>query len=113
MNPSVRKDVAGLSVEIDMLVEKGLLPIGKFVTLETINPIYHGRLVCVTPSYYMLAECSWLGDAGQRAEYEKGALPAEANYMGGTDVAPVLIERTACLTGPYLAHENLQHRLSA
>lgn len=91
---------AGMSVEIDQLVERGLLPVGEFVTIETINPIYHGRLVGVTPSFYMLSECSWLGDLGQRSAYEAGADPVEANYMGGTSAAPKLVERSSCVLGP-------------
>lgn len=89
----------GMAVEIDQLVEAGLLPVGKFVTVETINPIYHGRLVAVTPSYYFLSEASWLGDCGQRADYQHGKEPAEANYMG--DNLP--IERSSCVLGPQLA----------
>lgn len=91
--------IRGMSVEIDQLIEAGLLPIGKFVTIETINPIYHGRLVAVTPSYYYISEASWLGDLGQRADYQRGTAPAEANYMG--DMLP--IERTACVLGPQIA----------
>lgn len=94
-----KQSVSGLSVEIDSLIERELLPVGRFVTIETINPIYHGKLVAVTPSYYFLSEASWLGDCGQRAEYQSGAAPTEANYMG--DVLP--IERTACVLGPQLA----------
>lgn len=102
MKNSIKQDAnvaAGLSVEIDQLIESGLLPVGKFVTIETINPIYHGRLVAVTPSYYFLSEASWLGDMGQRADYARGHPPTEANYMG--DMLP--IERTACVLGPQLA----------
>lgn len=91
--------ITGMSVEIDQLIEAGLLPVGKFVTIETINPIYHGRLVAVTPSYYFLSEASWLGDLGQRANYQRGTPPVEANYMG--DMLP--IERTSCVLGPQLA----------
>lgn len=90
-------------VEIDELIALGVLPVGKFVTVETINPIYHGRLVGVTASYYLLSECSWLGDCGQRADYESGTPPAEANFMGGTEKNPVIIERSSCVLGPCLA----------
>ena len=104
MKNNEKKHVAaGLSVEIDHLTERGLLPIGQFVTVETINPIYHGRLIAVTPSYYLLSECSWLGDLGQRAEYEKGTPPVEANFLGGTAETPKFIERSSCILGPCLA----------
>ena len=71
-----------LSVETDRLIEAGILEIGKFYTLETIAPIYHGRLVAVTPTFLITEDTSWLGDLGQRSEYESGASPAEANWVG-------------------------------
>ena len=102
MKTPQRKHLAAqLSVETDSLVEQGLLPIGEFVTLETINPIYHGRLVAVTPSYYIMSGVSWLGDLGQRAEYESGSQPTEANYIGGTDARPWFCERSCVLTLKY------------
>lgn len=88
---------AGLAVEIDALVERGIIKIGAFYTVESINPIWHGRLVAVTPSFYMLADASWLGDVGMRADYESGAPPAEANYIGGTEENPFMVERSANL----------------
>ncbi len=72
----------GISVELDRLVESGMLEIGKFYTLETIAPIYHGRLVAVTPTFFVTEETSWLGDTGLRADYESGAAPVEANWVG-------------------------------
>ena len=96
-NSEKKNHIAGMSVEIDQLVEAGILPVGKFVTVETINPIYHARLVGVTPSYYLLSECSWLGDVGQRAAYERGEKPVEANFMGGTGEKPIFIERSSVL----------------
>ena len=72
----------GISVELDRLIEAGVLEVGKFYTLETINPIYHGRVTLITPTFIVTEETSWLGDCGQRSEYESGAEPAEANWVG-------------------------------
>lgn len=102
-NEKTRENIIKNLVEIDELVALGVLPIGSFVTVETINPIYHGRLIGVTASYYLLSECSWLGDCGQRADYERGTPPTEANFMGGTSEHPVLIERSSCVLGPCYA----------
>ena len=76
------ESLQGISVEMDRLVEAGVLEIGKFYTIETIAPIYHGRLVAVTPTFFVTEETSWLGDVGQRSEYESGAAPVEANWVG-------------------------------
>jgi hypothetical protein len=110
MKTSNRKNVVEhLSVETDKLLELGLLPVGEYVTVETINPIYHGRLLAVTPSFYVMADVSWLGDLGQRAEYESGSQPVEANYIGGSDERPWFCERSCVLT---LKHAPIQKPLS-
>ena len=76
------KALAGIAVELDRLVESGLIELGKFYTIETIAPIFHARLVAVSPTTLVCEECTWLGDLGQRAEYESGRNPVEANFYG-------------------------------
>ena len=87
----------GLAVETDTLIEQGVFTIGDYYTVETVNPIYHGKLLAITPSFYILEEACWIGDCGNRTAYETGTPPAEANYMGKS---PLLIERSACVLGP-------------
>jgi hypothetical protein len=105
-----KNNLPSLSVEIDALLEAGMLELGAFYTIETINPIYHGRLIAVTPSYYVLTESCWIGDTGLRTEYENGTPPAEVNPLHSTEQRPQLIERSAVLT-IQKAHPYLQRKL--
>lgn len=65
--------------------EKSLWPReGEWVTIVTAAPIYHGRLVAITPCDYVLEDASWVVETGRLSEYVKAPdkTATEAEYVG-------------------------------
>jgi hypothetical protein len=73
------------AVADDQNMEKGIHPrIGEWYAFVTVGPIYHGLLVAITPTHYILKEMSWVCDTGRLNEFvtnpKKNA--KEVEYVG-------------------------------
>ncbi len=59
------------AVELDGELERGEHPIGKTVHLSTVTHAWRGKLLTVTPSYYMLEEGAvMVGNTGDIGAYD-------------------------------------------
>jgi len=64
---------------------KGLWPYeGAWITIVTAAPIFHGRLVAITPCDYVLDDASWVVDTGRLSEYvlDPNKVAKEAEFIG-------------------------------
>lgn len=83
-NPDAVKNEAN-QVITDNENETGEHPIGKVVHMSTVTHAFRGRLVCVTASYYILADASIVHDTGAVAAYRKNqrsASESEEEHIG-------------------------------
>lgn len=78
------------AVDLDAAMEDGRLVLGRCYAIVTVSPIYHGKLVSVTPEHYVLDEAAWVVETGRLSEFVKdpAKVASEAEYVGH-----VLIER--------------------
>lgn len=84
-----RAEVAG--VVHDMAEESGVSLRGRWVSIETADPIYYGLVSDVTPAYYLLTKASWVADTGRKHAYARDPHACtEAEYIGD-----VWVERPA------------------
>lgn len=83
MNEKQRQEM--VSVHDDQAKERGLFPQeGQWVTIVTAAPIYHGLLMAITPTDYLLSEASWVVETGRLSEYVKAPSKTaqEAEFVG-------------------------------
>lgn len=69
----------------DAAREAGLWPReGEWCTIVTAAPIYHGRLLAITPCDYVLEDASWVVETGRLSEYVKNPdkIASEAEFVG-------------------------------
>lgn len=71
------------AVSLDWLLEEGILPQNSHVAIVTAAPIYHGVLVSVTATHYVLDDAAWVVETGRLHEFIADPEKAqEAEYVG-------------------------------
>mgnify|MGYP001559723914 CR=1 FL=1 len=71
------------AVSLDWLLEDGILAQGSTVAIVTAAPIYHGVLVSVTATHYVLDDAAWVVETGRLHEFISDPTKAqEAEYVG-------------------------------
>ena len=78
------EDHAIKAVALDWLLEEGILPQNSHVAIVTAAPIYHGVLVSVTATHYVLDDAAWVVETGRLAEFilDPEKVAQEAEYVG-------------------------------
>lgn len=91
------KDQGLASVTNDMQMEQGhhsvegIVPIGATVHITTVQFAYRGKLVAVTPSWYVLDDVTNVFNTGDLKNYYKTQKGSEEEFWGGR----IPVERTA------------------
>lgn len=70
---------------------EGIVPIGSIIHITTVQFAYRGKLVAVTPSWYVLDEVTNVFNAGELKNYYKTMKGSEEEFWGGR----IPVERTA------------------
>jgi hypothetical protein len=78
------------AVATDQETEEGVLPLGAVYHITTIQFAYRGKLVAVTPSYYVLEDSVNVFSTGELTAYRKSRLGSTEEPLGR-----VLVERGA------------------
>lgn len=80
------------AVRLDLELEEGILPIGRMVHLTTVTFAYRGKLVAVTPSFYVLEDAVNVFETGALKDYMKTGKGVQEEALPN---ARVLVERGA------------------
>jgi hypothetical protein len=92
-----RKSEGDKAVSVDQMMENGYIKIGTHVAVVTAGPVYHGKLVGVNPSYYILEDAAWVVETGRIHQFVKDpSCCTEAEYIG-----VVFVERDGGVFGVY------------
>lgn len=84
MSKQIERNEA-VAVSDDMMNERGdiWLKPGGFYAFVCADPIYHGRLVAMTPTHYFIDQASWVADAGRAHQFAADPSKAvEVEYIG-------------------------------
>lgn len=105
MNSKQERRAAAVAVSDDQVAESGVdwLKPGVWVCIHTADPIFHGRIVAMTPTHYFLEEASWVVETGRRSDFVANprGVATEVEFIGRTAVErPVVNIEFVAKTGP-------------
>lgn len=88
------KELDKRAVGTDLELSEGVLPIGSLVHITTVTYAYRGKLIAVTPSFYVLENAVLVFETGPLAAYGMAKKTTNEETMG----VRKLVERSACVS---------------